>query len=266
MYVGFVGVGKLGSALIKGLVNKGYPSSNIYIYDKSSLGVYKIEKLGVNICKDIKELIDRSDIIIISVRPQDIHSLSNQLRTISIGSEKILISTIALVPLWFLEKVIKGGVIYRAMPNIAAEVNSSFTAVSPQDKRNEKIDELFSYLGVVEWVDEEVLDSLTLMSASIPALVIEIIDTFILASLKAGIPIDIAKKSIITVLRGVTSLYEIKELSTIRNSIITPKGITVNLIENFYSYEVKSRLLTSIVSTYSEFQEKMERFRENLKK
>lgn len=263
MSIGIIGVGRLGTALAKGFIDGGVNPNDIYVYDVSPEALKRVEALGVKSCKNVDELANSSRIIIVAVKPSDV---LNVIRDVApwLNKDKILVSVAAFIPLKAIERYAGRGSIYRAMPNIAVEVNKGFTALSPPDRRCEDVEKLFSILGDVVWVKEEVLDLLTVISASTPAIVVELVDTFILAALKAGVPYDIARKAVTTVFQGVGKLAEVKDVSSIRDSVITPRGSTIILVEKFYTYEVKSKLLKALVDSIEEYIDKLEKFKKDL--
>lgn len=263
MTVGIIGVGRLGTALVKGFVYGGIDPKGICVYDVSSEALKRVEVLGVKLCNSVAELADFSRIIIVSVKPLDVLDVVKSIAP-RLSEDKVLVSVAAFMPLKAIERYISGRNVYRAMPNIAVEVNKGFTALSPPDRRYEDVEKLFKVLGDVIWVKEEILDLLTVVSASTPAIVAELIDIFVLAALKAGVPYDIARKAVATVFQGVGKLAETKDTSSIRDSVITPRGSTIILVEKFYTYEVKSKLLKALVDSIEEYIDRLENFRKEL--
>lgn len=249
--IGIIGFGRMGRAIVTGLINKSINASNIIVYDKESSVLQHAKTLGLRIALSSIEVTLNSDIIILAVKPNDVIKVVNELS--SIAENKIVISIAALVPYKTIRNYLSKSYVYRAMPNIAVEVNGGFIALTPHGEKDSEVEKLFRYLGDVVWVDEEILDMLTLISASTPALLAEIADTFILAALKSGIPYAIAKRAISSLFKGVGELLNVKPLSDIRDSVITPRGVTIRLIEKFYTYDVKSKLLESLSYSIEEY-------------
>lgn len=263
MNLGIIGVGKLGTALVKGMIRGGIDKKKIYVYDVSKIVLERVEVLGVNICRDVVELYMNSDVVVIAVKPQDVVDVLKSLPR-SESNKKFVVSVAAFVPLKILEKYSEHFRVYRAMPNIAVEVNKSFTALAPIDRISSEIEDLFRIVGDVAWVKEEILDLLTIISSSTPAVVAELIDVFMLAALKAGVPYDIAKKAISFVFQGTGLLFEYKDVNSIRDTVITPRGVTISLIEKMYVYEVKNRLMKSLIDSIEEYLNRLKEYRKNM--
>ncbi|MEM3979778.1 MAG: pyrroline-5-carboxylate reductase dimerization domain-containing protein [Ignisphaera sp.] len=264
MAIGIIGIGKLGLALVRGLVSGGINPNKINVYDVSVEALKRVEPLGVLIRRSINDLVEASETIVVSVKPRDILDVINIVAPV-LTEDKILVSVAAFVPLQSIESYIKNKNVYRAMPNIAVEVNKGFIALTPPERRCSKVEEIFKVLGEVIWVKEDLLDLMTLISASTPAIVAELIDTFILAALKAGVPYDLAKKAIASVFQGVGKLAELKDVNAIRDSVITPRGSTIIMIEKLYTYGVKGKLVKALFDAIEEYLEKLEKFRKEFR-
>ncbi len=257
MTIGIIGIGRMGKSIIRGFVSAGIDPRKIYVYDVSPTAIEGVRSIGVNVCGSNAEVVRSSDLVILAVKPSQVVSVAEEISPFVNG--KIVISIAAFIQLKTLGKVLSNARIYRVMPNIAVEVNTGFIAITPPTAMDNNIDKLFRLLGEVVWVDEDVLDLLTLMSASTPALVAEIADTFILASLKAGIPYDIARKATAYVLQGVGKLLLYRDTSSIRDSVITPRGTTIELVERIYTEEAKPRLLSALIKGVERYIELLEK-------
>jgi pyrroline-5-carboxylate reductase len=235
------------------LINSGIDPSNIVASTKTRESAREVKEMKVNVTFDNFALINQADIIIIALKPFVVLENAELLK--NIPHEKVLVSIAAFVPLSFYKKIANVNEVYRAMPNVNVEINKGFTALCGEKSESSNIvEELFSLLGEIEWVSEEVLDKLTLMSASSPALVVELIDAFEIAAMYMGIPQNIARKAILNVFIGTAELASKKDLLSIRNSIITPKGITSKLMRRYINANVKS----SIIETFIQASEDLE--------
>lgn len=263
--IGVIGVGKLGTAILRGLINSGISPIDLFAYDLSPSSIERAEELGVNVCDSYSDVVTEAEVLIISVKPNDMTNVLSVLRELPLDG-KFIVSTAAFIPLRYIEKWLDVKNVYRSMPNIAVEANAGFIALSPPSRRSALIEDIFSRLGDIEWVNERVLDLLTILSASTPAVVAELLDAFVLASLRAGVPLDVASRAASKVFIGVGKLAERKNLIDIRNSVITPGGTTIKLLENIHRYGVKNSLLLSITDTVDEFLDVLEEYTKEIEK
>jgi pyrroline-5-carboxylate reductase len=254
--IGIVGFGRMGRAIAVGLARASVDREFIAVNDKLPEAIDEARSRGFKTFTNLEDLALYSDIIVIAVKPRDVEDVAKNLREFVKG--KKVVSIAALIKLNTLRELLPDADIYRAMPNIAVEVNKGFIALAPDDRKDTEVENLFKLLGEVEWVGEELLDILTFYSASTPAIVAELYDVFLLSALKAGLPYNIAKKAIAYVFQGVANLLQIKDVSTIRDSVITPKGVTIKAIEKLYTYGVKQVLLKALNDAFDEYNRLLE--------
>jgi len=258
-----LGAGRLGQAIINGLINVGFKKSNIFASVKTAQTAELVKKLGVNVFLNNEIVIKNSDLIIVALKP---YVAMNVLRSLSdLFKDKIVASAVALIPLSSYMSILKDCEVYRIMPNVSVEVNKGFIALSGERKDNAKlVEEVFSMLGDVVWVDEDVLNKLTIISASMPALIVELIDAMELAALYLGIPYNLARKAIVKSLIGTAVLTEVKDLISIRNSIITPRGTTIKLLRKYMNLNIKSSIMETLIYASEELDKMLEMFNKSL--
>lgn len=249
--------------MLKGFIRAGIDPTNITASVKTLKSAENIKKLGAKVFLNNEEVIKNSDIIIIALKPFVVMDILHSLATLLKG--KIIISVAALIPLKAYSNILYDTEIYRAMPNINVEINRGFIALCGNKGDNaELVEKMFNLLGEVVWVDEDILDKLTLISASTPALVAELIDAMELAALYLGIPHDLAEKAITNVFIGTAELANVKDLRAIRNSIITPKGITIKLLHKYLSLNIKSSIMDTLIYASNELDKSLKRFNKHI--
>lgn len=93
MKIGFIGTGNMGSAMIKGLVTSEYVSGDkINIFDVNKEKSKELsEKYNVNSLQNEIEIVDNSDIVVLSVKPNIYGSVLEKIKD-RIGGNKIIFS------------------------------------------------------------------------------------------------------------------------------------------------------------------------------
>jgi pyrroline-5-carboxylate reductase len=143
--------------------------------------------MKVNVDLDNNFVINHTDMIIIALKPLTILENVELLKNIPHG--KVIVLVAAFLPLSFYKKIINNSEVYRAMPNVNVEVNKGFIALhGEKGEKADLVEKLFRSLGEVEWVNEEVLDKLTLIAASSPAVITELMDALEITAMFMGIP------------------------------------------------------------------------------
>ena len=199
------GSGWLGSAIARGLLAGGVanPECLTCSYRTSPL----LDLQGVQWTTDNQQLVERSDAVIVSVRPADWPSITIDCRG------KLLISVMAGVSVATLARDANAARIVRAMPNAAAEVRSSYTAwfanTGATQHDRQLTDRIMTSIGTADEVDEEShLDYLTGLTGSGPALPALLARAFVDDAVRNGLAPDLAERAAAGVLIGAGRLLE----------------------------------------------------------
>lgn len=168
--IGFIGCGNMGGAILEGLLKNGIAKPNqIFIFDPLQKTRNEVRrKHKVHISFDNQEVIRKSDIVILAIKPQELRNMKNDLKVLR--SRQIVITILAGTPIQKVKKFLHQNVlIARAMPNLGAKVGASITALSGNSKAVQKAEIIFSGCGVVLKVPEKYMDLVTAVSGSGPA-------------------------------------------------------------------------------------------------
>ena len=152
MNLGFIGTGKIASSIIYGIFKSKLKINKIYI---SSRNVNIAKKLNnkfskIKVFSNNQEIIDRSNVIFLSVTPTVGNKILNDL---NFNNKKIIISLISTIKLKKLKKLTKSKNICKAIPLPFIENLDGPIIISPKNKTAKRI---FSKLGhVIEIKDEK---------------------------------------------------------------------------------------------------------------
>ena len=126
--IGFIGVGVMGSSIIKSLLAAALPANQIFIADKSEekadqiTATYKVAK------QSISQIGQNCEVIFLAVKPQDLGDVLVELSK-SLKSETLLISIAAGKTTRFIEeKLSTKNPVVRVMPNTPDDEIFSVTA------------------------------------------------------------------------------------------------------------------------------------------
>lgn len=184
--IGIIGFGNMGATIAQWLKTK-YP---VCVFDKEK---EKLKNLsGITVALGIPDLVKRSQVVIIAVKPQDIdvvlREVKNTIKDKPQGnglastsqSHKLVISIAAGIPTTFIEKALGGAHVVRAMPNLCARIGESVTCLargsSVSEEDLELAQEIFYYFGVTRLVEEKMMNAVTAISGSGPAYVFDLME------------------------------------------------------------------------------------------
>ncbi|NSW92937.1 MAG: pyrroline-5-carboxylate reductase [Firmicutes bacterium] len=237
--VGFIGAGKMGSAIAKGIAKAGIiPPEKIYVFDIDIDKVDQLEKeTGVTALKSNEEVIVKSDIIILAVVPSVIRTVLEPCK--HLFNSKILVSIAAGVPISTYKEILgKNAKVVRTMPNRPALVSEGMTLISyHQDiiskEEIEIVKILFQTVGRVEILEENLMDEVVALTSSSPAYVFMLIESMADAAVLHGIP----RRSAYTmaaqaVLGSAKMVLETgKHPAELKDEICTPAGTTIEAVK-----------------------------------
>jgi pyrroline-5-carboxylate reductase len=247
--IAVIGTGMMGGAIIKSLL-KGKYAGKIIAADFMTDKIKELEALGAEGTSDNSKAAADADIVFVSVKPGDLEKVLKGIRKEVKG--KLVVSTAATVPLWFLKKSVPEAKVVRIMPNVAALVQASYTAfccdadVTAKDK--EKIKALLNMMGICEELDEKYMDAITGLSGSGPGYLSIIAEALIYAGLKVGLPRNIAEKAAAQNMLGTAKLIlELPEHpAKIRDMVTTPGGTTIEAVYELEGSNVRQALMRAV--------------------
>ncbi|WP_195389952.1 pyrroline-5-carboxylate reductase family protein, partial [Dorea longicatena] len=167
MKLGFIGTGNMASAIMGGIIkNNVIPAEEIIGADLFAPGRERAQKeYGINVTADNKEVAQKAETIILSVKPQFYESVIADIK--DVVTDKQIIITIApgKTLAWLAEQFGKDVKIVRTMPNTPAMVGEGMTAVCPNEHLTEDeiayVKSLLESFSRAEIVPERLMDVVT---------------------------------------------------------------------------------------------------------
>lgn len=253
--IGFIGTGNMGSAMIKGLINKGIVKAakiNAFDASKAALDAIKADA-GVNTAfASNVELVKASDVIVVAVKPQVLKDVLAEIAG-ALDGKKPLISIVAGVPMAFYDKVVgKKFPLARCMPNTPALINAGVTAVAFGDMATAdfKADakKILGAIGNVHEVPEKLLDAVTGLSGSGPAYVFYVIDGLIDGGVRMGLPRDLARALALDTVLGSARLVQEtgKHPMVLKDQVTSPGGTTVDGLQALEDGNLRGALARAV--------------------
>ncbi|EFM55377.1 MULTISPECIES: pyrroline-5-carboxylate reductase family protein [Brucella] len=199
------GVGWLGSAIASAMLEAGVTGGENLTLSSRSRNPDRFP--GVNWTQDNQALADHSDVIILSVRPDDWRTLEVD------AQEKLVISVMAGISLDQLSSRHKTGRVVRSQPNAAAEIGKSFTpwVASKQASETDRamVKTIFGACGAEDEVASEGdIDYFTALTGSGPAFPALLADAMMQHAIGYGLASELARKAARMVLIGAGGLME----------------------------------------------------------
>ncbi len=232
--IGFIGVGNMGYAMLKGLINV-FPKEDIIITDADTQKMIDTAKeLNVQYVESNAELANAAKYIIMAVKPQYYDTVIKNIQNV-IKSDNIIISIAPGISI----KELQDGLgfdsrIVRAMPNTPALLGEGMTGVSYNAKlfnfeEKDIIEKIFKSFGKVKIVEERLMSAVVCASGSSPAYVYMFIEALADGAVMKGLPRDIAYEMVAqSVLGAAKMVLETKQHpGVLKDAVCSPGGTTM---------------------------------------
>ncbi len=248
--IGFIGAGNMAFALAKA-IKKNKLAKSIIASDINEERLDFIKKeLKINVTNNNKEVIKKSDIIFLAVKPQVIDIVLDEIKN---GvKDQLIISIAAGVKLKKLEAKLKNKKIVRVMPNtpclVGAMAAGFAVGKNVKDKEIQIVEEILNSAGKAFYLKEELLDAVTGLSGSGPAFVARLIEGLIKGGIKSGLNKDVATELALQTFKGTAKLLQESGMTAdeLVNMVSSPGGTTVAGREILENSDVKDILIKTV--------------------
>jgi len=242
--LGLFGYGKMGEAFAEVFREK----CDVVVYDVVEDRLRLARERGFHIGNSAREVAEICDIWFISVRPQDVSDLANEIGNLAKG--RLIISIVAGLSTDEIEKLFPESRVIRLMPNINIRVRHAVIALTPGRNTSrsdiELVKKLLEGAGIIIEVPEKLMPAYTMLTGVTPALIAYIADALAWSGVLAGIDRETSLKVIANILIGTGKHLLEKKPDDIITMVATPGGITIETIE-FLEFEgVKGKIMEAI--------------------
>jgi pyrroline-5-carboxylate reductase len=250
--IAILGAGKIGEALLSGLLTAGRPAHSLCISERSEERAAELSaRYGVRATSP-GEAAAEADVLIVAVKPQDIGALIDQIApTITQGT--LVVSVAAGLPTSLYESRLPAGTpVVRVMPNTPIVVREAMSAISPGTHATAEhlqlVQDLLATVGKVVRVPESQQDAVTALSGSGPAYFFFLVEAMIDAGILLGLPRSVSAQLIIqSAIGSATMLRDTGEHPvTLREAVTSPGGTTIAAIRELENHGVRAALLSAI--------------------
>lgn len=252
MKLGVIGFGNMGSAIAKGFVTKkAMDIKDIGAFDTYKKTMEKAKEDGFNIYNDESDLVKNSDAILVTVKP--IHAKELFEKIAKNLKDKLIISIVAGLESATIKSWIGSDKrVLRIMPNTPAIVGEGVFALDSDsnalDEEKKTVEDMFSAIGLVEWVEERLFPVVTGLSGGGPAYVAMFIEALADAGVLHGLKRDVAiKMAAKTVLGSATQLLETGiHPAMLKDMVCSPAGTTIEGVKALEDYSFRAGVIEAI--------------------
>ncbi len=252
--IGFLGAGKMATALAKGFVRAGLSKSSQIIGSDPMEGARSAfaKETGGKITTSNVEVAKFANILILAVKPGNVTELLDEIRPV-FSAKHLLISIAAGVPIARMEAGLGNDArVIRVMPNTPALVNASATAFAlgktATKDDGELAKKLFSSVGIAYQLKESLLDAVTGLSGSGPAYVFMAIEALSDGGVAAGLPRDVATQLAAQTVFGSAKMLLETGLhpGVLKDMVTSPGGTTVEGLHELEKGKMRASFISAV--------------------
>ncbi|XP_059287391.1 pyrroline-5-carboxylate reductase [Lycium ferocissimum] len=252
--VGFIGAGKMAESIARGVVKSGIlPANRIRTAHSGSARRTAFESIGVTVFENNNQVVEDSDVIIFSLKPQVVKNVVSQASDLGSSQKDLLVSVAAGLKLKDLQEWAGQGRFIRVMPNTPSAVGEAATVFTLGEKATaedgELISKLFGAIGKVWKADEKLFDAVTGLSGSGPAYVFLAIEALADGGVAAGLPRELALGLASQTVLGAASMVTgmAKHPGQLKDDVASPGGTTIAGIHELEKSGFRGILMNAVV-------------------
>jgi pyrroline-5-carboxylate reductase len=252
--VAFLGAGRMGEALVSGLIRSGgRRAEDILVTCRREERAREMaERHGVATSLSNAEAAAWVDTLVLTVKPQDMEALLDQLRE-QVGGEQLVITFAAGIRTSFIERRLAAPApVVRVMSNVPVLVDEAMSVISAgtraEDKHLAVAEDLLSSVGRVIRLPEKHQDAVTATSGSGPAYFFLLAEAMIEACILLGLSRDVASELIIQTMVGSAKMLRDtgRHPVELREMVTSPGGTTISAIRHLEQAGVRAAFLNAI--------------------
>ncbi len=252
--IGFLGAGKMGTALAKGFISAGLVKpTEVRAFDPIKEAATAFAKeTGAKTAKSNLEVAKSCNVLIVAVKPGNVPELLSEIQD-SMTPEHLVISIAAGVPIAKFEVGLGASTrVIRVMPNTPALLGASATAYalgkSATAADGELCKKLFSSVGIAFQLKEALLDAVTGLSGSGPAYIYMIIEALSDGGVASGLPRDVATKLAAQTVFGSAKMVLETGMhpGALKDMVTSPGGTTIEGLHELEKGKLRGTLINAV--------------------
>lgn len=258
MKVLIIGCGNMGNTYAESFLKSHIlTKDDFYILEKFEETRNSLINKGFkNVYAEPGDFIAKGDIVIIAVKPQDWHSLAEDIKPY-VEQDQLFVSIMAGVELKTIQEGLEVKKVIRAMPNLPAQIGVGMTTYTSVDEvtRGELMfaQNMLGSTGQAMYIKEErMIDASTAVSGSGPAYVFYVMKSMIEGALDLGFSVSEAEQLVKQTFRGSVQLQSRSDISMEEwmNKVASKGGTTEAALNSFKADDIESQIKKGVKAAF----------------
>jgi pyrroline-5-carboxylate reductase len=255
MRIALLGGGRMGEALVAGLLDAGFDADDLAVAEIDPDRRHAIETLhrGIRVVPSPAWAVADANVVIVALKPQHVSDALESAAP-SLPEHALVLSIAAGITIAELEGAAPGRPVIRAMPNTPAVVRHGASAIAAGTDATEadleQAERILGAVGIVVRVPERMLDAVTGLSGSGPAYVFLLAEALTEGGVLNGLPRDIAATLVHQTILGAGALLVESEEGpeALRAAVTSPGGTTAAGLRALEQGSMRGALLDAVTA------------------
>lgn len=239
--LGFIGAGVMAGVMIDGLLDEGVlAKEHIVASDRNEQRLAQVHVAhGVRVTHDNVAVARDSEVLVLSVKPQNLAEVLDELRG-KVPQETTVLSIVAGASVAAIQRGLGGHLhVVRCMPNLPCRIRRGMTVwhatCGPTDR--ERVRRILRVMGDEIHVDHEVqVDQATAVNGTGPAIVAEFVKSMVEAATYIGEPRSVAHDTVLATLIGTAQMIREADrdgvhVAQLIDEVTSPGGTTSRALQ-----------------------------------
>ena len=255
--IAIIGCGNLGTSIANGLLEQpDFSAQNLHITKRNPANLLYLQDKGVRVHSDNMIATKESDIIILGVKPYNVTAILKEIKPMLDKNRHTIISLATGITLDEMYTVVdREMIVYRAMPNIAADINESITCICGRNNdliTDELVKNLFNSIGFSITIDESLMEAATVLGACGIAYVLRFMRAMIQGGIQIGFDAKTASQIVNQTVKGAAELMIQKNMHPEEaiDKVTTPKGCTIVGLNEMEHQGFSSAMVRGVLASY----------------
>ena len=258
--IAVVGGGTMGATFVRALTSAGLAqTADFQVCEALPARAQTLrDELGLAVTDSLPEVVDKAELIYLSVKPQDLGSLEDGL----LNESQLVVSILAGIRLRQVQEQLSHSRVVRAMPNTPAQVGRGYTVwtadAGVSDEQRERARRALSAMGQELYVsDEAAIDRATAVSGSGPAYVFMMLEALTDAAVQIGVSRAEARRMVLETVIGAAEYAAASDAhpAELRDQVTSPAGTTAAGVRVLENRGLRAALIEAVAAAHARAQE-----------
>ena len=271
--LGFVGCGVMAEVMIAGILEEGLldPQHIIASNRRATRSEALASTYGIRTTNDNLEVARTADVLVLSVKPQSLAGVLNQLKD-QLSDDTMVLSIVAGASMQILSDGLHHRRVARCMPNLPCRIREGMTVwAAPEDTDAADTARIAQILGVMGGVirvpDEGHVDMATAVNGTGPAIIAQFVKAMMEAAAYIGESRSVAKETVLATMVGTAKMLQDSDthVASLIDEVTSPGGTTSRALQVLKQGGFSAVITDSIDAAYQRTQALGQDLEERLK-